>query len=39
VLKKAESDVRIQANADDPNAEDLAKRYPYAQSRNFDGKP
>ena len=39
MLKKAESDVRIQANADDPNAEDLAKRYPNAQSRNFDGNP
>jgi cytochrome c oxidase cbb3-type subunit II len=39
MLKKAESDVRIQANADDPNAADLAKRYPNAQSRNFDGNP
>ncbi|WP_414473729.1 cytochrome-c oxidase, cbb3-type subunit II [Microvirga sp. M2] len=39
MLKKAESDVRIQANADDPNAEDLAKRYPNAQSRSFDGNP
>ncbi|MEZ0170128.1 cytochrome-c oxidase, cbb3-type subunit II [Microvirga sp. TS319] len=39
MVKKAESDVRIQANADDPNAEDLAKRYPNAQSRSFDGNP
>jgi cytochrome c oxidase cbb3-type subunit 2 len=37
--KKAESDIRIQANADDPNAVDLAKRYPKAQSRAFDGNP
>ncbi|HZW47277.1 MAG TPA: cbb3-type cytochrome c oxidase subunit II, partial [Microvirga sp.] len=37
MLKKAESDVRTQANTDDPNAEDLAKRYPNAQSRSFDG--
>jgi cytochrome c oxidase cbb3-type subunit 2 len=39
MLKKADSDIRIQANADDPNAADLAKRYPNAQSRNFDGNP
>ena len=39
MLKKAESDVRTQANTDDPNAEDLAKRYPNAQSRSFDGNP
>ncbi|WP_445502929.1 cytochrome-c oxidase, cbb3-type subunit II [Microvirga sp. G4-2] len=37
MLKKADSDVRIQATADDPNAEDLATRYPKAQSRSFDG--
>ncbi|MDP8919879.1 MAG: cytochrome-c oxidase, cbb3-type subunit II [Pseudomonadota bacterium] len=39
MLKKAESDIRTQANADDPNTGDLAKRYANAQSRNFDGNP
>jgi cytochrome c oxidase cbb3-type subunit II len=39
MVKKAESDIRTQANADDPNTTDLAKRYPNAQSRNFDGNP
>jgi cytochrome c oxidase cbb3-type subunit 2 len=39
MLKKAESDIRTQANADDPNTTDLAKRYPNAQSRNFDANP
>jgi cytochrome c oxidase cbb3-type subunit 2 len=39
MVKKAESDIRTQANADDPNTADLAKRYPNAQSRNFDGNP
>jgi cytochrome c oxidase cbb3-type subunit 2 len=39
MLTKAESDVRIQASSDDPNAEDLARRYPNAQSRSFDGNP
>jgi cytochrome c oxidase cbb3-type subunit 2 len=39
MLKHAESDIRIQANADDPNAVDLAKRYLKAQSRTFDGNP
>ena len=39
MLKQVESDIRSQANADDPNAIDLAKRYPKAQSRTFDGNP
>jgi len=39
MVKKAESDIRTQTNADDPNTADLAKRYPNAQSRNFDGNP
>ena len=39
MLKKAESDIRTQANADDPNTAELAQRYPNAQSRNFDGNP
>jgi cytochrome c oxidase cbb3-type subunit 2 len=39
MIAKAESDVRTQSNADDPNTADLAKRYPNAQSRNFDNDP
>lgn len=39
MIKKAESDIRTQANADDPNAAELGKRYPNAQSRGFDGDP
>lgn len=39
MVKKAESDIRTQANADDPNTADLTQRYPNAQSRNFDGNP
>ena len=39
MIAKAEGDIRTQANAEDPNAAELAKRYPNAQSRNFDGDP
>ncbi len=39
MVAKAEGDIRTQANADDPNAAELARRYPNAQSRNFDGNP
>ena len=39
MLKNAESDIRTQADAGDPNTTDLAKRYPNAQSSNFDGNP
>jgi cytochrome c oxidase cbb3-type subunit 2 len=39
MIAKAEGDIRTQANADDPNTAELAKRYPNAQSRNFDGNP
>ena len=39
LVKKAENDIRTQANADDPSTADLAQRYPNAQSRNFDGNP
>ena len=39
MIARAESDIRTQANADDPNAAELARRYPNAQSRNFDGNP
>jgi cytochrome c oxidase cbb3-type subunit 2 len=37
MIAKAEGDVRTQADADDPNGAELAKRYPNAQSRSFDG--
>jgi len=39
MIAKAEGDIRTQANAEDPNTAELAKRYPNAQSRNFDGNP
>jgi len=39
MIAKANSDIRTQANADDPNAAELSKRYPNAQARNFDGNP
>ena len=39
MIAKAEGDIRTQANADDPNTAELARRYPNAQSRNFDGNP
>lgn len=39
MIKRAESDTRTQTNADDPNTTELAKRYPNAQSRSFDGNP
>ncbi|MBD2750156.1 cytochrome-c oxidase, cbb3-type subunit II [Microvirga sp. BT688] len=39
MVRKAENDIRTQANADDPNIADLARRYPNAQSRSFDGNP
>jgi len=32
-------DVQTQATTDSPNAADLAKRYPKAQARDFDGDP
>lgn len=35
----ATSDLRIQATADHPDAEALAKRYPKVQARDFDGDP
>lgn len=37
MIAKAIDDVRTQATADAPGADDLAKRYPKAQSRDFDG--
>jgi cytochrome c oxidase cbb3-type subunit 2 len=39
MIAAAIPDARAQANADDPGSADLAKRYPKAQSRDFDGNP
>jgi cytochrome c oxidase cbb3-type subunit 2 len=39
MIEKAESDLFAQANVDDPGAADLAKRYPKALARDFDGNP
>jgi cytochrome c oxidase cbb3-type subunit 2 len=39
MIEKAESDLFAQANVDDPGADDLAKRYPKALARDFDGNP
>src|SRR4051812_3023041 len=39
MIGKAQADVRTQAIADGPEAADLAKRYPRAQSRDYDGIP
>lgn len=37
MIAKAEDDVRTQATTDSADADALAKRYPQAQSRDFDG--
>jgi cytochrome c oxidase cbb3-type subunit 2 len=37
MIDNAKADVRTQASTDNPDAIDLAKRYPKAQSRDFDG--
>jgi len=39
MITKALADVRTQASTDSPEAADLAKRYPKAQSRDYDGDP
>jgi cytochrome c oxidase cbb3-type subunit 2 len=39
MIAKASTDVVAQATLDDPGAADLAKRYPKALSRDFDGNP
>jgi len=39
MIAKALADVRTQASTDSPEAADLAKRYPKAQSRDYDGDP
>jgi cytochrome c oxidase cbb3-type subunit II len=39
MIAKANADVVTQATTESPDAADLAKRYPKAQSRNFGGNP
>jgi len=39
MIAKAAADMAAQANPDDDGAEALAKRYPGAQARDFDGRP
>jgi cytochrome c oxidase cbb3-type subunit II len=39
MIAKAKGDILAQAANDDPGAADLAKRYPKALSRDFDGNP
>jgi len=39
MIAKALADVRTQASTDSPESADLAKRYPKAQSRDYDGDP
>jgi cytochrome c oxidase cbb3-type subunit II len=39
MIDNAVRDVAIQASTDNPDAADLAKRYPKAQARDFDGDP
>ena len=39
MIAAAEADLIAQASPDSPDAADLAKRYPKAQARDFDGNP
>jgi cytochrome c oxidase cbb3-type subunit 2 len=39
MIARARTDVVAQATLDHPGADDLAKRYPRAQARDFDGDP
>ena len=39
MIEQARADVRTQATANAPDAADLAKRYPKAQARDYDGDP
>ncbi len=39
MIEKASGDIAVQATLDDPGAADLAKRYPKALARDFDGNP
>jgi cytochrome c oxidase cbb3-type subunit 2 len=39
MIANARADARTQASADASEADELAKRYPKAQSRDYDGNP
>ena len=39
MIANAVADLRAQATTDSPGADDLVKRYPKAQARDFDGNP
>jgi cytochrome c oxidase cbb3-type subunit 2 len=39
MIEHATADIKTQATTDAPDSADLAKRYPKAQSRDFDGNP
>ena len=39
MIANAQTDARAQAATDAPEADDMAKRYPKAQARDFDGNP
>ena len=39
MIANVAADVDAQATTDSPDAADLAKRYPKAQARDFDGDP
>lgn len=39
MIASAVADIKTQATTDAPEADNLAKRYPKAQSRDFDGNP
>jgi cytochrome c oxidase cbb3-type subunit 2 len=39
MIENAAADVRTQATADAPDADQLEKRYPKVQARDFDGNP
>jgi cytochrome c oxidase cbb3-type subunit 2 len=39
MIAGAQADLRTQATSDAPEAAELARRYPKAQSRDYDGQP
>jgi len=39
MIEKAQADLVAQATPDNPDAADLAKRYPKVNARDFDGNP
>jgi cytochrome c oxidase cbb3-type subunit 2 len=39
MISNAQTDLRTQATTDAPDAAELARRYPKAQSRDYDGNP